>query len=69
MNEKLFIKIAACKICAIVFKTQKLLMIVIVNIQTWVFILRGIQLIKIYDNIMIWAIVTQLNQFGNLMIY
>lgn len=44
-------------------------MIVIVNIQTWVFILRGIQLIKIYDNIMIWAIVTQLNQFGNLMIY
>lgn len=50
-------------------KHKNLLMIVIVNIQSWVFILRGIQLIKIYDNIMIWAIVTQLNQFCNLMIY
>lgn len=44
-------------------------MIVIVNKQTWVFIHRGIQLIKIYDNIMIWIIVTQINLLGNLMIY
>lgn len=50
-------------------KHKNLLMIVIVNIQSWVFILRDIPLIKIYDNSMIWAIVTQLNQFGNLMIY